>query len=163
MHPPAEDACVDPLECFRCHGGFNFTDHVTWQGKPDFEQPYHNTGLYNIDGEGGFPEPNTGVYGVTLEPGDMGKFKAPSLRNIAVTAPYMHDGSIATLSEVLDHYASGGRSIDSGPLAGDGSRSPLKDDLVPGFEITEEEQGLRRPTEYWLYLRGKAKALCRRG
>jgi cytochrome c peroxidase len=40
----------------------------------------------------------------------MGRFKAPTLRNVAVTAPYMHDGSIATLSEVLDHYAAGGRT-----------------------------------------------------
>ena len=44
----------------------------------------------------------------------MGRFKAPTLRNIAVTAPYMHDGSIATLSEVLDHYAAGGRTIADG-------------------------------------------------
>ena len=44
----------------------------------------------------------------------MGKFKAPTLRNIAVTAPYMHDGSIPTLEAVLDHYAAGGRTIAAG-------------------------------------------------
>ena len=42
---------------------------------------------------------------------DVGKFKAPTLRNIALTAPYMHDGSIATLDEVIDHYAAGGRLV----------------------------------------------------
>ena len=50
----------------------------------------------------------------------MGTFRAPSLRNVEVTAPYMHDGTIATLDEVLDFYAAGGRHIASGPFAGDG-------------------------------------------
>jgi cytochrome c peroxidase len=67
-------------------------------------------------------------------------FKAPTLRNIALTAPYMHDGSIATLSEVLDHYAAGGRTIKEGPYKGAGSKSPLKDTLVRGFELTAQER-----------------------
>ena len=61
----------------------------------------------------------------------MGKFKVPTLRNIALTAPYMHDGSIASSSEVLDHYAAGGRS---------GRDNPLKDPLIHGFELTGEER-----------------------
>jgi len=65
----------------------------------------------------------------------MGRFKAPSLRNIAVTAPYMHDGSIATLSEVLDHYAAGGRTIIEGPFAGNGSENPLKSERLTGFAL----------------------------
>ena len=44
----------------------------------------------------------------------MGRFRTPSLRNVAVTAPYMHDGSIRTLGEVIDHYAGGGRSALAG-------------------------------------------------
>jgi cytochrome c peroxidase len=52
----------------------------------------------------------------------------------------MHDGSIATLSEVLDHYAAGGRSIKSGPNAGDGSKSPLKDRFVRHFDMTEDDR-----------------------
>ena len=60
----------------------------------------------------------------------MGKFKAPTLRNIAVTAPYMHDGSIETLSEVLDHYAKGGRA-----------RHRVKTDgLLQPFEISAQEK-----------------------
>ena len=65
----------------------------------------------------------------------MGRFKAPTLRNIAVTAPYMHDGSIATLSEVLDHYAAGGRTISDGPNAGVGSANPLKSERLTGFAL----------------------------
>ena len=101
---------------------------------------FHNTGLYNLDGSGAFPEPNTGVYDVTRDPADMGKFKAPTLRNIALTAPYMHDGSIGTLSEVLDHYAAGGRTISDGPYAGVGSDSPLISELVRGFELSAQER-----------------------
>ncbi|MEZ4587129.1 MAG: hypothetical protein R2909_12070 [Gemmatimonadales bacterium] len=59
----------------------------------------------------------------------MGKFKAPSLRNVALTAPYMHDGSIATLDEVLDHYMAGGRTVREGPHAGVGRASPFKSPL----------------------------------
>ena len=70
----------------------------------------------------------------------MGRFRAPTLRNIAVTAPYMHDGSIATLDEVIDHYAAGGRTIEDGPHAGDGSSNPYKSDFIVGFAITAEER-----------------------
>jgi cytochrome c peroxidase len=128
------------LECFHCHAGFGMTDHVTYQGQREPGTLYHNTGLYNVDAMGAYPAPNTGIYDVTQDPQDMGKFKAPTLRNIAITAPYMHDGSIATLSEVLDHYAAGGRTIESGPYAGAGSESPLQSDLIRGFELSEEER-----------------------
>lgn len=130
----------EKLECFHCHVGFNLTDHVAYADKPFIDRPYHNTGLYNVDGDGAYPEPNTGVFSVTGEPRDMGRFKAPSLRNIAVTAPYMHDGSIATLSEVLDHYASGGRTIESGANAGNGNKSPLKSTLIVGFALSDDER-----------------------
>jgi cytochrome c peroxidase len=62
------------------------------------------------------------------------------LRNVAVTAPYMHDGSIATLDAVLDHYAAGGRTIASGPNAGVGRANPLKSSFVAGFTLTAEER-----------------------
>jgi cytochrome c peroxidase len=113
---------------------------VSYRGRAFPETPFHNTGLYNIDGQGGFPASSPGVYELTQDPADMGKFKAPTLRNIAVTAPYMHDGSIATLSEVLDHYAAGGRTIASGPNAGVGSDSPLRSDLIRGFDLSAQER-----------------------
>jgi cytochrome c peroxidase len=71
---------------------------------------------------------------------DMGRFRAPSLRNVALTAPYMHDGSVATLPEVLALYAAGGRSVTTGPLAGDGRRSPLKSPLVDLIRLNTAEQ-----------------------
>lgn len=133
-------ASGDHLECFHCHAGFNFSDHVHYRGKSVIEVKYHNTGLYNIDGKGAYPEPNTGVFNVTGDPKDMGFFKVPTLRNVAVTAPYMHDGSIATLDEVLDHYMAGGRTITDGPNAGVGSASPLKDPLIQKFQLSADER-----------------------
>ncbi|HWC98339.1 MAG TPA: di-heme enzyme [Candidatus Sulfopaludibacter sp.] len=80
--------------CFRCHSGPNFTD-----------SSFHNTALYKV-----YPASNLGIFEHTRRPEDAGKFKAPPLRNIALTAPYMHDGSIATLEAVIEHYAAGGRA-----------------------------------------------------
>ncbi len=130
----------EKLECFHCHGTFNFSDSITYEGKQLTEKMFHNTGLYNIGGTGAYPESNTGILESTGIPEDMGRFRAPSLRNITLTAPYMHDGSIATLSEVLDHYAAGGRTITSGPDAGIGSKNPYKSELINGFELTEAER-----------------------
>jgi len=89
---------------------------------------------------GCYPPPNTGAYDFTKKTEDMGTFKPPTLRNIAVTAPYMHDGSIATLEEVLDHYAAGGRTITDGELAGVGKDSPAKGTFVRGFQLTEQQK-----------------------
>lgn len=84
---------------------------------------------------GCYPPENTGKYEVTGVPEDMGRFKAPTLRNIAVTGPYMHDGSLATLEEVVEHYAAGGRTIGGGPYAGIGADSPAKGSFVRGFAL----------------------------
>lgn len=136
------------LECFHCHGGFNFAQSVTHEGAVIDSIEYRNTGLYNIPGPGNgypleagnYPPNNQGLYEFTGVPSDMGRFRAPTLRNIALTAPYMHDGSIATLREVIvDHYAQGGRTIATGPLAGNGAASPYRDVLMVGFTLTEAE------------------------
>ncbi|MBU2677544.1 MAG: di-heme enzyme [Gammaproteobacteria bacterium] len=128
------------LECFHCHGGFNFTDSTTHANANIDRVGYHNTGLYNLDGEGAYPGDNTGLYDMTGERRDMGRFKAPSLRNVAVTSPYMHDGSVATLSDVIDHYERGGRLIEKGEHTGDGRLSPYKSEFVRGFELTSSER-----------------------
>ena len=78
-------------ECFHCHGGFNFTNDL-----------YMNNGL---DSEAEFTD--LGRFEVTNDPLDRARFKVPSLRNIALTPPYMHDGRFETLEEVIDHYATG--------------------------------------------------------
>lgn len=126
--------------CSHCHGGFNFTDSVATSDSTTPPTVFHNTGLYNLDGRGDYPPSDTGLNRQTHRPEDMGFFRAPSLRNIAVTAPYMHDGSIATLDAVISHYASGGRTITSGPNAGVGSANPYKSPLVHGFALTNTER-----------------------
>lgn len=128
------------LECFHCHGGINFTDSIQHERLAFTEFAFHNTGLYNIDGKGAYPPLNTGVYEISHEPKDMGRFKAPSLRNIALTAPYMNDGSIATLDEVIEHYKAGGRTIHTGKWAGVGHKNPYKSGFVKGFKLTDSEK-----------------------
>lgn len=130
----------EKLECFHCHGGFNFSNTVDFVGKGFVELEFHNTGLYNLKGSGAYPAENPGVMEHTGAASDMGKFKAPTLRNIAITAPYMHDGSVRTLDEVIDHYAAGGRTIRTGPNAGVGHRNPHKSDFVKGFTLSSRER-----------------------
>ena len=130
----------ETLECFHCHGGYNLSNSTVDRTMAFVEKPFHNTGLYNIDGQGGFPEGNRGLFELTRNPSDMGKFRALSLRNVELTAPYMHDGSIATLSEVIDFYAAGGRNITEGVHAGDGRKNPFKDGFVTGFAIDAEQK-----------------------
>lgn len=79
--------------CTACHNGRNFTDGA-----------YHNLGV-GMDAK----EPDLGRFAVTKSDGDKGAFKTPTLREIARTAPYMHDGSLKTLEEVVEFYAKGGR------------------------------------------------------
>ena len=128
------------LECFHCHGGINFSDSIMHERLAFKEIAFHNTGLYNIDGNGAYPPDNTGIYEITNFPLDMGKFKAPTLRNIDLTAPYMHDGSIKTLEEVIDHYQAGGRTIKKGTFEGVGSENPLKSNFINGFKLTVQER-----------------------
>jgi len=78
-------------DCFHCHSLGLFNDNA-----------YHNNGNDSV-----FIGVNQGHYEVTGNTSDMGKFKTPSLRNVELTAPYMHDGRFATLEEVVEHYNSG--------------------------------------------------------
>jgi len=73
-------------DCFHCHGGANFSDHQ-----------FHNNGLK--------PTEDLGRYGATKKASDRWKFSTPSLRNVGLTAPYMHDGRFASLEEVVAHYS----------------------------------------------------------
>lgn len=81
--------------CSQCHVGSTFTDAPFGL--------YHNVGV-GMDSSA----PDFGRYEVTGDDADRGAFKTPTLRNVAQTAPYMHDGSIATLEEVIDFYNAGG-------------------------------------------------------
>jgi len=122
----------EKLECFHCHGGFNFTQSSKHALQKLDLVSFHNTGLYNIDGEGSYANDDQGLADITFNPKHRGKFRAPTLRNIMLTAPFMHDGSVATMSEVIDIYAAGGR--------GDGVNNPLKSPFIQGFDITDEEK-----------------------
>lgn len=128
------------LKCAQCHDGTLFTTFSIYVGAPVRQLVFINTGLYNVGGAGAYPEPNTGLVGHTGAASDMGKFKVPTLRNIDLTFPYMHDGSLGSLGEVIDHYAAGGRTVASGVHAGDGSRNPFKDPRVAGFVISAAEK-----------------------
>lgn len=131
----------EPLSCFRCHGGFNFSDAAdNFQGARGADVPFHNIGLYNIKGALSYPPPNLGIYEYTHRPEDVGKFKTPTLRNIALTAPYMHDGSLKTLDAVLDHYSAGGRKIVDSPYAGDGFYNVNKDPLIRSFTLSAQDR-----------------------
>lgn len=98
------------LGCFHCHTQSTLTNNG-----------YFNDGSYEAGGDAG----KQGVTGLT---GDLGKFRVPTLRNIAVTSPYMHDGSLATLSDVIDQYAKGGRG------------DPSADVQIKPFEISAAEK-----------------------
>jgi cytochrome c peroxidase len=91
-----EGLAIVNTKCRKCHSGELFTDN-----------DYHNNGIdddfSNAEHEGLFQ----GRYRVSFNPMDMGKFKTPTLRNVALTAPYMHDGRFTTLEQVLDHYSAG--------------------------------------------------------
>jgi cytochrome c peroxidase len=130
----------EPLSCFRCHGGFNFSDATDFEGRKEGTAEFHNTGLYNLAGALSYPAPNLGIYEYTSRPEDVGKFKTPTLRNIALTAPYMHDGSVPTLEAVLDHYSAGGRTILDSPFAGEGFHNPNKDSLIRGFKLSPQDR-----------------------
>ena len=102
-------------DCFHCHGTQMFMDNL-----------FHNNGLD--------PEPfsDLGLAKVTGNSIDNGKFKTPTLRNIEVSAPYMHDGRFSTLEEVVEHYNSGGvysLTID-----------PLMKKLEVGLQLTNQEK-----------------------
>lgn len=106
------DLFFGKANCSACHATSNFTD-----------QGFHNLGV-GIDKE----DPDVGRYAVTQLLGDRGAFKTPTLREIARTAPYMHDGSFQTLEEVVDFYDKGGNP-----------NPQLDEELFP-LKLTDQEK-----------------------
>jgi cytochrome c peroxidase len=127
------------LKCASCHGGKNFSTPNMVQANGDTAY-YFNIGLYNIDNNGAYPAYDQGLMEQTKMKGDMGKFRVPTLRNLAYTAPYFHDGSTASLQDVLLHYANGGRVIADGINKGNGKLNPFKHSFIKGFNISEKEK-----------------------
>lgn len=112
------------FECYHCHSGILFSDNIQTARMAEGEVGFHNTGLYSS-----YPVAVPGLIEITGKAQDAGRFRTPSLRNVAVTAPYMHDGSIADLRGVITHYASAGRAPDH----------PMKDGMIQGFRASEAE------------------------
>lgn len=130
----------EKLECHHCHGGFNFTQSTTHEKQQLDLRAFHNTGLYNTAGKYNYPELDTGLFEASAKIQDVGRFRTPTLRNVALTAPYMHDGSIATLEQVIEFYAAGGRNITDGKYVGDGRLNPHKSQFVKGFDLDEQQK-----------------------
>lgn len=103
------------VNCASCHAGANFTD-----------ESFHNIGIGQEDASN--PNTDWGRSKITQDDSDQGAFKTPTLRNVALTAPYMHDGSLSTLAEVIAWYVKGGHP------------NPQLSDLIEPLEITESEQ-----------------------
>ena len=99
----------DRTNCSVCHQGFNFTNYS-----------FENNGLYEV-----YPDP--GRYRLTGDTSDLARFKVPTLRNVSLTAPYMHDGSISSLKQVVRHYNSGGKN------------HPQRSALIRHLGLTERE------------------------
>jgi len=114
--------------CFQCHGGWNFTT-IRFEGVQDREGMGDPSGAFFNTGVSAYAPPNRGLFEYTQRVEDTGKFRPPTLRNIALTAPYMHDGSMATLEDVIDHYAAGGKM-----------EHPNKSRILRRFRITESEK-----------------------
>jgi len=98
-------------KCWRCHAGGNLTD-----------EQFHNTGV-----SWGKQPLDLGRFEVTKRDEDRGRFKTPSLRGVARTAPYMHDGSLATLEDVVEFYSRGGGA------------NPRLDPLIAALEFSKED------------------------
>lgn len=131
---------AEKLDCYHCHGVPNFASGFRTGNTPPSALNFRNNAIYNVGGDGAYPAANQGLGGFTGLSTDIGKFRAPSLKNIALTAPYFHDGSAATLDDVIDNYVAGGRTIASGPDAGDGHANPNRDPLVKGFTLSDTER-----------------------
>lgn len=100
----------EKTQCSGCHGGFNFTNYS-----------FENNGLYQTYAD-------SSRMRITHLESDRARFKVPTLRNIAFTAPYMHDGSLATLEDVIEHYNSGGQP------------HPNKSSKVKPLHLTSQEK-----------------------
>ncbi len=127
------------LECAHCHAGFNFSQFVTHESAAVSERAFHVTGLYPYS-ETYVSDADYGLFAVTGQMSDKDRFKAPTLRNIERSAPYMHDGSLATLGDVIDFYSTGGRVLTDGPRPGDGRAHPAKNPFIKGFTLTAQER-----------------------
>jgi cytochrome c peroxidase len=124
------------FKCIQCHS----LPHFTSATQRNSDSVYFNIGLYNLDKFGTYPNNDNGLYDVTGKATDKGKYKAPSLRNVALTAPYFHDGSADNLQQVLDVYEHGGRINLDNQSYGDGRNNPNKDPRISGINMSKNDR-----------------------
>ncbi len=126
----------EKLKCAKCHQPPTF-----FLNTKNTDSLYVNIGLYNVANNNSYPANDAGLRMVTQKQTDDGKFKIPSLRNIALTAPYTHDGSVNNLEEMISIYAAGGRNISKNVFgSGNGCANKNKSALIKGFTITADEK-----------------------
>ena len=124
----------DKAKCFDCHRMEDFTT-----------DEFKNIGLYN-----GKDLNDAGLYNITKKETDLGKFKTPGLRNIAVTAPYMHNGMFKTLDEVLDYYNNPGAFVNNSINIDEALKKPLgltdkeKKDIIAFLKTLTDKAFLKK-------------------
>jgi len=138
--------------CSACHSGILFSNAAKKEfliGKDPLARApakdargnilqFAHNGLYNWDGKGGVPEKSEGLYEFSAQMEDRGRFRIPPLRNVARTPPYMHDGSIATLERVVEHYNRGGfNKCEKRKSCG---AAPQKDPLIRPLNLSTKEK-----------------------
>lgn len=121
----------DSISCHRCHGGLDFVE-------PTFGPAFANIGLYNCNGS--YPIRDRGQYEHSKNYSDDGVFRIPTLRNVAITGPYYHDGSGNSLEEVILNYEHRGRNLRSGDCIGDGSFHPNVDSRLKQFQLDRNKR-----------------------
>ncbi len=119
----------EKTNCSNCHSGFNFSNYA-----------FENNGLYVT-----YPDP--GRFRLTEDTADIARFKVPTLRNLTVTAPFMHDGSFSSIEAVVDHYNSGGENHPhKSPLVRPlGLSNQEKSDLVAFLKSLTDSKFLKNP------------------
>jgi len=123
----------DALSCSKCHLEPSFTLATSNKNQDEI---FVNIGLYDYSKFVSDSSQDVGIYESTQQLQDLGKFKIPSLRNCGLTAPYMHDGSVASLSDVLDIYKNGGRMPALSNSTNHSQTNSTKHPLIHGFELS---------------------------
>jgi cytochrome c peroxidase len=128
MAHPDVKVSLRGANCIDCHSQF------LTSGFRDAFDGFSNNGL---DGEENLPD---GLQAVTKNPAHRGLFKVPTLRNIAVTAPYMHDGRFASLEAVMEHYNNGVKTSETlSPLILEADNLSTDDDRSVGLKLNDSE------------------------
>jgi cytochrome c peroxidase len=128
--------CSDSLACVSCHGGPDLSNATLTK---NHDSIYFNTGLY-FTSAGTYPPQDDGLRLYTQQAQDDGKFRVPSLRNVMRTPPYMHDGSMSSIEDVISHYSRSGRLTTKGPNQGDGRFHPFKSKYLNGFSLSRTQE-----------------------